>query len=64
MNWFGCDCAAQDCPSCGPAQGHEVRRVRKPGGGWTWVNVERYEGRDDDSDEQPDIEPEDEHYEA
>lgn len=22
-----CMCAATDCPSCGPAQGYEVRRV-------------------------------------
>lgn len=55
-----CDCGDTCCKSCGPAQGHEVRRVRKPGGGWTWVNVDP----DDDRDEQPQDEPEGEPYEA
>lgn len=35
-----CDCGATDCPSCGPMQGHTVRRVHQPGRGWCWVNPE------------------------
>ena len=33
-------CGATDCPSCGPAQGYEVVRVARPGGGWAYVNPE------------------------
>ncbi len=41
-----CDCGATDCPSCGPMQGHTVRRVHQPGRGWCWVNPEPDETED------------------
>lgn len=39
MGW--CDCGATDCPSCGPAQGYEVRRVWSARWNrWVYVNPE------------------------
>jgi len=43
-------CGATDCPSCGPAQGYEVRRVwdaRR--GGYVFINP------DPDDDEEPEV---------
>lgn len=51
MTW-GCMCGALDCPDCGPAQGYEVIRVRKPGGGWRYINPDHDERADYD-DEPP-----------
>lgn len=46
-----CLCGATDCPSCGPAQGYEVRRV--------WVNGRvKFINPDDDDEDHAD---EDEH---
>lgn len=42
-----CMCGAYDCPDCGPAQGQTVIRVRRPGGGWTYINP--------DDDDQPEL---------
>ena len=51
---FGpCMCGATDCPSCGPAQGYEVRRVWR-NGRLQWVNPE------DDELPEPDVDCEDE----
>lgn len=47
MTW-GCMCGALDCPDCGPAQGHEVIRVRRPGGGWRYINPDPDERVDDE----------------
>lgn len=44
-----CMCGAIDCPSCGPAQGYEVRRVWR-GGRYVFVNPED----DDQVDDLPD----------
>ena len=34
-----CYCGATDCPSCGPAQGYQVHRIRN-NRGYVWVNPE------------------------
>ena len=47
---MACMCGATDCPSCGPAQGYEVVRVARPGGGWMWVNPEDDEADDHEPD--------------
>ena len=41
-----CDCGATDCPSCGPAQGYVVIKVRRAGR-WVWENPE--------DDEEPEV---------
>ena len=49
MNRFGpCLCGATDCPSCGPAQGYEVRKVWRNG---RW----RYENPEDDDEPAEDV---------
>lgn len=35
-----CMCGATDCPSCGPAQGYDIVRVRTRDGRLTWRNPE------------------------
>lgn len=52
---MACMCGATDCPSCGPAQGYEVVRVRTLGGGWSYVNPEDLE-----ESEEPDWEDQEE----
>lgn len=37
-----CMCGATDCPSCGPAQGYAVIKVRR-NGRWVWENPEEDE---------------------
>lgn len=35
-----CYCGATDCPSCGPAQGYKVIKVRNKRGGYIYINPE------------------------
>lgn len=44
-----CMCGATDCPSCGPAQGYEIRKVWTRAG-WRWINPEDDDGDDGDDD--------------
>ena len=47
-----CMCGATDCPSCGPAQGYEVRKVWDyKRGGWKFVNPDSEDEDDEDEDE-------------
>jgi len=39
-----CYCGATDCPSCGPAQGYKVIKIRNKRGDTIWINP------DDDED--------------
>ena len=58
-NYGPCMCGATDCPSCGPAQGYEVRRIWRKGR-WQYVNPEdltEEEALRADADDYP--EPED-----
>lgn len=56
MTRFGpCMCGATDCPSCGPAQGYEVRRVWR-NGRFRYVNPEDDDG---DSFDEPDPQADD-----
>lgn len=55
-----CYCGAIDCPSCGPAQGYTVHRIRNNRGDYVWVNPEDEEDEpdidcDDGCDDEPDI---------
>lgn len=50
MRNFGpCMCGATDCPSCGPAQGYEVRRRRTASGRIEWYNPDEEDDSDPDS---------------
>jgi hypothetical protein len=49
-------CGATDCPSCGPAQGYEVRRVWR-NGRFRYVNPE--DDDDGDSFDEPDPQADD-----
>ena len=46
---MSCMCGATDCPSCGPAQGYEVRKVWR-GRGWVYVNPEEDDAQDSEEE--------------
>lgn len=55
---MACMCGATDCPSCGPAQGYYVVRVRTKSGSLAWRNPDDIEDGEslDDPDDRADNE--------